>query len=223
MDRIYRTSGAQLIWLGSGNYETNLVFDITAGLNEGFVLLELLKRSKDYYMRISEILVAFGLVLRKRYWRRRWVIQEMTFRIEDPYRYLVLCGTKEVALQRLRHACSVACELYHEIYNNVGVSPRFKDTAQYTWQEPAAIHRAVENFSNLIPPEDSTDPTALARLLDNFHSHECSVALDRVYALLSMSLEGHMIAPDYDTDLRKLFWRLSGFEGISNTAYRGRP
>jgi hypothetical protein len=213
MRQIYQQAHSVTIWLGletaSSPHGMNLlnsierVWDTCGGrlpparklLEEGW-LKKMLPEGRSSW----DLAPWNGLIeiLRRPYWTRRWIIQEVVV-TSHPERIQLLCGNKKASFQIF----SRVLRRLHGIHDATPLSERKqKSIISQIAYESTNAERICDHVKSWLEENKNERDVGLLRLLHDYHPSLCTDAKDRVYALLGVALsyEGVELDINYAID-----------------------
>ena len=164
-----------------------------------------LQTDHDLYRNFADIVVwpALADVIRRPYWGRLWVVQEMIVAAKCT----LLCGNDAISLEDLvlvGHRWIVKCQQYQGSKKHSGLeavrASSYRDVIN-TWVP-------IEKIAVEYRKQYKEDKILLMELVDSFTGKECSNIRDKVFALRSLSKEAATIKVDYSKTVLEVFLSL---------------
>ena len=209
MDRIYRRADGVYIWLGEEAEDSGLAMDLLSeyeiicrcGVDKEevpYLLTEqFIKRTEKWTSHWQ----AFGELIRRPWFSRRWIIQESVFAQQKS----VFCGTRGTCWDSLTGVAG--------IYHNSNCRGE-RNGLQSDW----ALIRDLDWASAKVKNGEQHHLT-LAALLAKFYKSRCTNPRDAVYSLVSMArdINPEDWLPDFSTKSDDLMVFRKAFEHLVHT------
>ncbi|OCK77303.1 HET-domain-containing protein [Lepidopterella palustris CBS 459.81] len=208
---IYSNAESVCIWLGDDENAAELGTSIAANPIDFIPQIVNLRSfdrilSVDTSMDSLKSIVSFANLLTKPWFRRRWVIQEVSASRAASVHY----GSKKINWIDFADAVQLLqanLDRIRAIYNSSEFSKRDPDALSHL--ESAGATAIVQASINVLQKMDNgqvvTRLWGIEKLVTMFHHFEASDSRDTIYALLSLASDGHMstessvrgLVPDY--------------------------
>ena len=230
MDEIYSRATGVITWLGPSTALSHSAFQIirerlfcpanapvrlwcngqqTRKSSDGHVKwpsMQQLETDHDLYRAFAEDIVwpALADVLRRSYWNRMWVVQEMIAAAECT----LLCGSDAISLDdfvAVGNLWVTKGEYYQPSKTHAG---SFEIIKTSSYQDLINTWVPVRKISRQYRTQYKQGRILLMELVDNFASRQCSNIRDKVFALRCLSKEAAMIKVDYSKTVLETFLSL---------------
>lgn len=206
MAQIYKSSARVVIWLGPGSPQCDRGMQIVDRLGQALrydqateaftltpdgagepYLADLTKKIPDQ----ESFLRALAMLFRSPWFERLWVVQEALASSE----VVVVCGTKETIWQHLLLACFF-------------LRRKLRHTSAKAGGWIAWIIGRLRHIEDVFKPRFRP---RLLELVQVTQWHKCADDRDRVYAVLSLAVDGRGIKPDYSLSTVQVYQELVMF------------
>lgn len=198
MGQIYKSASEVLVWLGEEHRASGLVMDLA---NQACKSWEPGEDTMKQWKALMEI-------CKRRYWTRRWIIQELLALPHD--RVMIYCGFKFTSFQRLVSMSLLAYHQWGHAHTHKKNMVFENGNLRY-----CGLDVKVTAMGDLATTTGKGDN--LFDLLRRFSGWSCKDKKDQVYALLSLAddtkVDGCPLKPDYTIDIRVLISDIMVFYG----------
>lgn len=189
MDRIYKNAIRALAWLGAGEQYSDMAME----RDEFGVHSRRRKNILDHFDRHHPLWKALYEVTKRPYWRRTWIIQEITLSRE----VLLLCGQQTMSWEQLRDLMANAIQSMDE-----NARAAIAGMVMALDKERRRRFRLIANHKS----GALVGMVGLESAMDRFEGSECTDLRDKVYGLLG--LVRAPLEPDYAKSLIELYEEL---------------
>jgi hypothetical protein len=199
MREIYQTATQIVVWLGPASNCSDvavkfltLVFDKCPRGREAEWFKNLMKGNN-----LATEWKALASLLARAWWNRIWIVQEIVLAREA----LILCGTASITWDQLEYSLHYTSNAVDDIQTQV------QDPKDHTF-----IRDLVRKIGRLIAIRRRKDNLNVVDVFDNVGSNECSDKRDKIYGLLGIIPDAHLIVPEpnYSLDVEEVHRRAFG-------------
>lgn len=189
MRAIYELASRVVVWLGKASDDSDLAMDLIADIHQ--------VGPQDYKASLEDAKSweALGMLYRRSWWNRIWVLQETAVGLQDP---IVGVGHKWLSWVALESARQFVEEQIKTYSINETISKMVISVVKTT---AVALHNIRRDLSPSLP---LSNLESLLKRTMTFHSTD---ARDKVFALLGLAQEEDRsaIIPDYSKSLKTVF------------------
>lgn len=146
---------------------------------------------------------AFADLLRRSYWSRMWVVQEIIVAKES----ILLCGTDAMSLDDFTNVGNEWMRKGQQFERNE-TNFRLEPVRLSSFQDVVNTWFPIKKISAEYRPQYKTNRILLMELVDSFASKQCYNVLDKVFALRSLSKEAASVTVDYSKTVQEVFLSL---------------
>lgn len=189
MRTIYELASRVVIWLGKASDDSDLAMDLIADIHR--------VGPQDYKANLEDAKSweALGMLYRRPWWSRVWVLQETAVGPQDP---IVGVGDKSLSWGALESARQFVDERIKTYNINEAISKMVISVVKTT---AVSVHNIRRDFSPSLPL------SSLESLLKKTMTFQSTDARDKVFALLGLAQEEDRsaIVPDYSKSVKAVY------------------
>jgi len=206
MRSIYSQAEEIIVWLGPTSEDSDLAMEILSG-KKSEILSQMQVHHASKTLHIHRAYVALHRLYQRAWWRRAWVIQEVTFK-EKPVR--LYCGRKSVQWADSAYAV-------RQLHFSIDSAQRSYRTASHGQQESVIYDEVRKGLLEALAPavflhsqcDRPQRPASYTAQLGQVRVFEASDARDKVWIAETLSnlFPSNKVAvkPNYSLTLRKTF------------------